>query len=274
MTRALGKLHLWQEGTDLRAWLFTILHNQYVNYVRRSVREGSSVGLSDNEPLLTRAPQQGQRLELRDLERAIAKLPEEQQSAILLVGLEGMRYEEVAAVLDVPVGTVRSRLSRGREALRKLVGIEPDDGEASSATTTQTASDRAKVRDLRQARCNQPQPARDPHSQARSHDTPIPVKGSTGTDATKRRVERRVPGTNQRIIALMAQAGCRAPPHSLARLGKVSLSRVCHPQPRRGRPSRRRLFLSSISDVPSEGETAGPRASGIAPHSESRSLIT
>ncbi len=195
LTRALGKLHLWQEGTDLRAWLFTILHNQYVNYVRRSVREGSSVGLSDNEPLLTRAPQQGQRLELRDLERAIAKLPEEQQSAILLVGLEGMRYEEVAAVLDVPVGTVRSRLSRGREALRKLVGIEPDDGEASSATTTQTASDRAKVRDLRQARCNQPQPARDPHSQARSHDTPIPVKGSTGTDATKRRVERRVPGT-------------------------------------------------------------------------------
>jgi RNA polymerase sigma-70 factor, ECF subfamily len=129
LTRALGKLHLWQRGTDLRAWLFTILHNQYVNYVRRSVREGAAVGLNDNEPLLTRAPQQGQRLELRDLERAIAKLPEEQQSAILLVGLEGMRYEEVAAVLDVPVGTIRSRLSRGREALRKLVGIDPDDNE-------------------------------------------------------------------------------------------------------------------------------------------------
>ena len=127
LTRALGKLHLWQKGTDLRAWLFTILHNQYVNYVRRSVREGAAVGLSETEPLLTRAPHQGHRLELRDLERAIAKLPEEQQSAILLVGLEGMRYEEVAAVLNVPVGTIRSRLSRGREALRKLVGIEPDD---------------------------------------------------------------------------------------------------------------------------------------------------
>jgi RNA polymerase sigma-70 factor, ECF subfamily len=125
LTRALGKLHLWQDGTDLRAWLFTILHNQYVNYVRRSVREGASVGLNDNEPLLTRAPQQGHRLELRDLERAIAKLPEEQRSAILLVGLEGMRYEEVATVLGVPVGTIRSRLSRGREALRKLVGIDP-----------------------------------------------------------------------------------------------------------------------------------------------------
>jgi RNA polymerase sigma-70 factor (ECF subfamily) len=129
LTRALGKLHLWQEGTDLRAWLFTILHNQYVNHVRRAVREGAAVGLNESEPLLTRAPQQGKRLELRDLERAMTKLPEEQRSVILLVGLEGMRYEEVAAVLDVPVGTIRSRLSRGREALRRLMGIIPDEDE-------------------------------------------------------------------------------------------------------------------------------------------------
>src|ERR1700719_1795619 len=79
LTRALGKLHLWQQGTDLRAWLFTILHNQYVNYVRRAVREGAAVGLSDTEPLLSRPAQQGRRLELRDLERAIAKLPDEQR---------------------------------------------------------------------------------------------------------------------------------------------------------------------------------------------------
>jgi RNA polymerase sigma-70 factor (ECF subfamily) len=127
LTRALGKLHLWQDGTDLRAWLFTILHNQYVNHIRRSVREGSAIGLNENEPLLSRAPQQGKRLELRDLERAIAKLPEEQRIVILLVGLEGMRYEEVAAVLDVPVGTIRSRLSRGRENLRRLTGNLPDE---------------------------------------------------------------------------------------------------------------------------------------------------
>jgi len=126
LARALGKLHLWQEGTDLRAWLFTILHNQYVNQVRRAVREGATVGLSETEPMLTRAPHQGKRLELRDLERAITKLPEEQRAVILLVGLEGMRYEEVAEVLGVPVGTVRSRLSRGREALRRLMGIVPD----------------------------------------------------------------------------------------------------------------------------------------------------
>ncbi len=122
LTRALAKLHLWHEGIDLHAWLFTILHNQYVDHVRRSMREGAGARLSDNEPLLARAPRQGQGLELRDLGRAIAKLPEEQRSTLLLVGLEGMRYDEVAAVLDVPVGTIRSRLSRRRETLRRLMG--------------------------------------------------------------------------------------------------------------------------------------------------------
>jgi len=145
LTRALGKLHLWQEGTDLRAWLFTILHNQYVNYVRRTVREGAVVGLIEHEPLLARAPQQGRRIELRDLDRAIAKLPGTQRSVILLVGLEGMRYEEVAAVLNVPVGTIRSRLSRGREALRRLMGIVPDTA-AETVMAEPDAPDRAGPR--------------------------------------------------------------------------------------------------------------------------------
>ncbi len=123
LTRALGKLHLWQQGTDLRAWLFTILHNQHINHVRRTAREGAAVGLSEREPLLARAPQQGRQLELRDLDRAIAKLPSKQRSVLLLVGLEGMSYGEVAAVLHVPVGTIRSRLSRSREALRLSMGI-------------------------------------------------------------------------------------------------------------------------------------------------------
>jgi len=123
LARALSKVHLWQAGTDLRAWLFTILHNQYVNHVRRAVREGAAVGLSETEPMLTSQPNQNKRLELRDLERAIARLPEEQRAVLLLVGLEGMRYEEVAVILDVPVGTIRSRLSRGREMLRRLMGM-------------------------------------------------------------------------------------------------------------------------------------------------------
>jgi RNA polymerase sigma factor (sigma-70 family) len=146
LTRALGKLHLWHEGSDLRAWLFTILHNQYVNYVRRAVREGAVVALNETEPMLSRAPQQGRRLELRDLERAIAQLPEEQRSVILLVGLEGMHYEEVAAVLDVPVGTIRSRLSRGREALRRLTGSIPDD--RAEAVATKSNSARARPRNF------------------------------------------------------------------------------------------------------------------------------
>jgi RNA polymerase sigma-70 factor (ECF subfamily) len=126
LVRGLAKQHLWKEGTDLRAWLFTILHNQYVNQVRRSVREGATVAVSETEPSLTHAADQGKRLELRDLDRALAKLPDEQRTVILLVGLEGMRYEAVAEVIGVPVGTVRSRLSRGREALRRLMGIVPD----------------------------------------------------------------------------------------------------------------------------------------------------
>lgn len=124
LLRALAKSHLWQPGTDLRAWLFTILHNQHVNDVRRAVREGINIPVEDMAPLLTVPSTQGAALQLRDLDRAMAKLPEEQCQVLLLVGLEGMRYEEVAAVLDVPVGTVRSRLSRGRDMLRHLLDMK------------------------------------------------------------------------------------------------------------------------------------------------------
>ena len=126
LARGLDNLHLWQEGTDLRAWLFTILHNQYVNQIRRAVREGTAVAVSETEPSLTRAADQGRGLELRDLNRAMALLPEEQRAVILLVGLEGMQYEAVAEIVGIPVGTVRSRLSRGREALRALMGMRED----------------------------------------------------------------------------------------------------------------------------------------------------
>jgi RNA polymerase sigma-70 factor, ECF subfamily len=123
LVRAIAKEHLWQPGTDLRAWLFTILHNQNVNDVRRSLREGTTVDVEDVALNLTIGPNVGASLQLRDLERAISMLPEEQRQVILLVGLEGMRYEEVALVLDIPIGTVRSRLSRGREMLRRLMDM-------------------------------------------------------------------------------------------------------------------------------------------------------
>jgi len=126
LVRAVAKQHLWQPGTDLRAWLFTILHNQHVNEVRRSAREGNNVSIDDAAPMLTTQSNAFDAVQLRDLEAAIAKLPQEQRQVILLVGLEGMRYDEVAVVLGVPIGTVRSRLSRGRDQLRNLMGMSDE----------------------------------------------------------------------------------------------------------------------------------------------------
>jgi RNA polymerase sigma-70 factor (ECF subfamily) len=131
LTRAVAKQHLWQYGTDLRAWLFTILHHQHVNDVRRSIREGSHVMLEEL-PELTAQPNAIAVLQLRDLEAALGKLQLEQRQVILLVGLEGMSYDEVANVLNVPVGTVRSRLSRGRDQLRRLMGMEEQAGRRNS----------------------------------------------------------------------------------------------------------------------------------------------
>jgi RNA polymerase sigma-70 factor, ECF subfamily len=125
LTRALGKIHLWEQGTDLRAWLFTILHHQHVSHARRDARQRASIRLQKDNPGVTLSPNQTVRLELRDLERAIAQLPEEQRSVILLVGLKGMRYDEAAAAVNLPVGTVRSRVSRGRETLRAMTGLFP-----------------------------------------------------------------------------------------------------------------------------------------------------
>ena len=90
LARALGKIHLWHEGTDLRAWLFTILHNQYISRVRRAARERDNIELQKSDLDLALSPNPIARLELRDLERAIIKLSDEQRAAILLIGLEGM----------------------------------------------------------------------------------------------------------------------------------------------------------------------------------------
>jgi RNA polymerase sigma-70 factor, ECF subfamily len=124
LLRALRKRHLFQPGTSLRAWLFTIMHHQYVNNVRSGLREGINIPVEDLESVLTAPATQGAGLLLRDFDRAMARLPEEQRQALLLNGLEGFSYEEVAAILDIPVGTVRSRLSRGREALRDMLERE------------------------------------------------------------------------------------------------------------------------------------------------------
>src|SRR5215216_3536089 len=126
LVRAIAKQHLFKPDTNLRAWLFTLLHNQHVNHVRRSASQGVSIDIDDAASELVAVTDPTASRQLTELDHALGKLPIEQRQVILMVGLEGMAYEEVAAILMVPIGTVRSRLSRGRSALRHLMGVEED----------------------------------------------------------------------------------------------------------------------------------------------------
>ena len=131
LLRAIAQQHRSRYDSNLRAWLFTIMHNQNVNGVRRSVREGVAVEFDDKWPFPTTATDPTGRLSLRDLDRALACISEEQRRVILLIGLEGTSYQEAAVILEVPVGTIRSRVFRGRELLRKLMDRRPESEEAS-----------------------------------------------------------------------------------------------------------------------------------------------
>ncbi len=119
LERALRKFTLFRHGSNLRAWLFAIMHNTFVNQVR-SGRQQQFVDTEydDSEPSPDTAEDS---TTLRDLLGALERLAPEQREVILLVGLEQLSYEETARVLEVPVGTVMSRLSRARERLRTLM---------------------------------------------------------------------------------------------------------------------------------------------------------
>ncbi len=125
LERAWMRLHLWRRGTDLRAWLFSIMHNVHVNQLRAA--HGKQCAALEDEALTipVRATQDDD-LELRDLQALLQRLPVEQRTVLLLVGLEQMSYAEVAVVLSIPIGTVMSRLSRGRERLRVLLAGNAD----------------------------------------------------------------------------------------------------------------------------------------------------
>ncbi len=125
LTRALARAHLWRPVKNMRAYLFTTLHNVFADRVGQRHRSVDVVPLDSASAHPASPPAQYGRLELRDLASALARLPEEQRQVVLLVGLEGMSYQEVATVLDIPIGTVMSRLSRGREALRRLMAGKP-----------------------------------------------------------------------------------------------------------------------------------------------------
>lgn len=118
LERALVKLDLWRPGSDLRAWLFTLMHNLFVNQIRSGGPTHCELDEAADVPV---RGAQADGLAVRDIHSALARLPSEQREVILLVGLEQFSYADAARVLGVPVGTVMSRLSRGRERLREIM---------------------------------------------------------------------------------------------------------------------------------------------------------
>lgn len=121
LERALGAWHRRRAEGDLRAWLFAILYNHHVSGRRRSVRRAWLLGQASRLREES-TPSAGQEAAVHCAEvlSQLDTLPEEQRAVLLLVGVEGLAYEEAAQVLGVPVGTVMSRLARGRERLRRL----------------------------------------------------------------------------------------------------------------------------------------------------------
>ncbi len=122
LERACSKWRLWLVGSDLRAWLFTLMHNLHANDIRRLVREQqlAPTGELAAQAHAVAAPEAGTDMAL-DLQRCLMQLPEEQRVVLLLVTLEDMGYADVARITGTPLGTVMSRLSRGRARLQSLL---------------------------------------------------------------------------------------------------------------------------------------------------------
>jgi len=121
LERAVRKFHLWRPG-DLRAWLFSIMHNVFVNQLKG--RKVSPTVEIDEEMIAAHVPTVSS-VDVLDLERALVRLAPEQREVVLLVALEDMSYADVSKALGIPIGTVMSRLSRGRERLRRMMEGEP-----------------------------------------------------------------------------------------------------------------------------------------------------
>jgi RNA polymerase sigma factor (sigma-70 family) len=124
LLKAWAKSVLWQGVTDMRAWLFGIMHNLHVDGVRRPKLH--TVVMDEDTTEIPVAATQSDRLAVLDLQTALERLPVEQREVVLLIALEDLSYAEVASTLGIPIGSVMSRLSRGRERLRSLMEGRPD----------------------------------------------------------------------------------------------------------------------------------------------------
>lgn len=121
LARAIAAADTFRPGADMRAWLFRILHNVHVSAIRRQKVRETLLPDHDGREQGIEAPQD-RALEVREVLDALGHLPDEQRRAVTLIALEEMKYDEAAKVLGVPVGTLMSRLGRGRAALRELLG--------------------------------------------------------------------------------------------------------------------------------------------------------
>ena len=120
--RALKSRHLWEEGTRLDSWMYRIMRNIWIDETRARSRRNAT--FADEEAgLAVGVPgEQEARVELSLVDRALAKLPDDQREAILLVMVEGYGYREAAEIIGCPMGTLTSRLVRGRDALQQMLG--------------------------------------------------------------------------------------------------------------------------------------------------------
>lgn len=127
LLRALDRIDQWRRGDNPRPWLFRILYRLYLDGHRKTKRQPALQSLDQQPELIPgQAPRQIDGLLLRDLDAALQALPAERRHALLLVGLEGLSYRDAAAVMEAPLGTLMSRLARGREELRQTLEANKD----------------------------------------------------------------------------------------------------------------------------------------------------
>jgi RNA polymerase sigma-70 factor (ECF subfamily) len=139
LERACDRWRLWSAGTDLRAWLFTLMHNLFVDSARRAVRQQAAQQVDMDDVLHELQSPAGVPDQAMDLQRCLMRLPPEQREVLLLVTLQDLGYEEAARITGVPIGTVMSRLSRARARLRDMM-----EGRAPAAANATPALRRLK----------------------------------------------------------------------------------------------------------------------------------
>lgn len=143
LVRAMQREQKYCQGTNMRAWLFTVMHNIFIDQVRSKGRKPNHVPFEDAGQSLPVAGGQFEHVQLREYEAMLQKLPVEQRTVLLLVALEGQSYEDTAAITGVPIGTVKSRLSRARRTLiswtEKKEEARQDDDKSYAHTTVDPA---------------------------------------------------------------------------------------------------------------------------------------